>query len=75
MAMCCTLTKRASKRLKEPLMHLNKNTVGCGMLTKLMRYLRRIYVNLRLGFYDYVLLALIVSLSLTQLSVLLSISG
>jgi hypothetical protein len=60
MGMYCIQIKRGSKRLKEPLTHLNQNMIGCGMLTRLIRFLRRIYYGLLMAWEDYVLLALII---------------
>jgi hypothetical protein len=61
MAECCTLTKRGSKQTREPAIHYDQSIIGFGMLMKLMRYLRQIWIGFRLAYEDYVLLLLIAS--------------
>jgi hypothetical protein len=73
MAECCTLTKLGLKPAKETNTHYAQSIIGFGMLTKLTRFLKRIYNAFRMGYYDYVLLLLIISATLTQLRALLSI--
>jgi hypothetical protein len=58
--MCCTLNKLVSKRPKELLIHLSQNTIGCGMLTRLIRFLPLICNALRTEYEDYVLLLLLI---------------
>jgi hypothetical protein len=62
MAMYSTQIKQGSKQTREPLMHLNQNTIGFGMLTRLIRFLKKIYYGILSEYEDYVLLLLIVSL-------------
>jgi hypothetical protein len=62
MGMYCTQNKRGSKRLREPPIHLSQNMIGCGMLTRLIRFLKKIYYGILSEYEDYVLLLLIVSL-------------
>lgn len=73
--MFCTLSKLNSKPTKDLPIHSRQNITGYGMLTKLMRYFRRIYLNLRLEYYDYVLLLLIASLILQHWLAFLLTSG
>jgi hypothetical protein len=73
MAECCTLTKLDLKPAKETNTHCELNTTGHFPVMKLTRFLRRIYNAFRMGYYDYVLLLLIISATLTQLRALLSI--
>jgi hypothetical protein len=72
MAECCTLTKRDLKQVKETNTHCELNTTGHFPVMKSTRFLKRIYNALRQGYYDYVLLLLIVSATWTQLLALLS---
>jgi predicted tellurium resistance membrane protein TerC len=64
--------RQGSKQTREPAIHYAANIIGFGMLMKLMRYLRQIYNAFRMGYYDYVLLLLIISATLTQWSRLVS---
>jgi len=70
-----TLSKQGLKPTKEPLIQSSLSIIGSGMLTKLMRFLRRIYIALRLGYYDYVLLLLIMTAILQRWSALRSMWG
>jgi hypothetical protein len=73
MGMYCIQTKRGSKRLREPPIHLSQNMIGCGMLSKLIRFLKKIYYGLRMAYYDTVLLLLIISATWIHLQAWLSI--
>jgi hypothetical protein len=70
-------SRRGLKRLRESAYALKsaERQSGVDHMTKLMIYFRRMYIALRMGYYDYVLLLLIISATWMQWSALRSMWG